>query len=151
MVTKDSQLRRVIQNRNMWLHMVTEYKDYLASTGGTPNCHQGDGNDSGLEVLQKYRSKAASLVSDAEDSGYSDELPEEHSDNTTVASLACISDALAWAGLARDSSFAASSKQLPTFPEGMENIAHVQVLVTGSLHLVGGALKVLDPELNDRV
>ncbi|XP_045702287.1 folylpolyglutamate synthase, mitochondrial isoform X2 [Phyllostomus hastatus] len=80
--------------------------------------------------------------------------PHTHSTSSLVFS--CISHALQWISQGRDPVF-----QTPSPPQGL--LAHpvaasgarvlheataVHVLVTGSLHLVGGALKLLEPSLS---
>lgn len=66
----------------------------------------------------------------------------------------CIVSALQWISQGRDTVLAtAGSPYLPVQPsvmakaEPLRKAAQVSVLVTGSLHLVGGALKYLDPSL----
>lgn len=80
--------------------------------------------------------------------------PHTHSTSSLVFS--CISHALQWISQGRDSVF-----QSPGPPQGLlahpvaasgarvlREAAAVHVLVTGSLHLVGGALKLLEPSLS---
>ncbi|XP_054544625.1 folylpolyglutamate synthase, mitochondrial isoform X2 [Talpa occidentalis] len=80
--------------------------------------------------------------------------PHPHSTNSLVFS--CISHALQWISQGRDPVF-----QPPGPPRGLlshpvadsgasvlREAAAIQVLVTGSLHLVGGVLKLLEPSLS---
>ncbi|XP_063792711.1 folylpolyglutamate synthase, mitochondrial isoform X1 [Pseudophryne corroboree] len=67
----------------------------------------------------------------------------------------CISHALQWATQGRDPDFPCLDTNLlhhhnPVASSGsilLREAAHIQVLITGSLHLVGGALKLLDQSL----
>ncbi|XP_038046868.1 folylpolyglutamate synthase, mitochondrial-like isoform X2 [Patiria miniata] len=65
---------------------------------------------------------------------------------TVTAVLPSISDALQWARSWAD------KEQCPTgaAKDAAPQKPHVQVLICGSLHLVGGVIKVLDPELVNR-
>ncbi|XP_071947427.1 folylpolyglutamate synthase, mitochondrial-like [Antedon mediterranea] len=58
----------------------------------------------------------------------------------------CISSAMWWLVGIKDSKLK-PLQDSPAVPIKLENAVHVQVLVTGSLHLVGGAVKLLDPNL----
>ncbi|XP_056396424.1 folylpolyglutamate synthase, mitochondrial isoform X2 [Hyla sarda] len=66
----------------------------------------------------------------------------------------CISHALQWATQGRDPDFPCLDTNLfhhhPVASSGsvlLREAAHIQILITGSLHLVGGALKLLDQSL----
>lgn len=68
----------------------------------------------------------------------------------------CISHALQWATQGRDPDFAGLDTNLlhhhPVASSGsvlLREAAHIQILITGSLHLVGGALKLLDQSLTE--
>ncbi|KAM9206790.1 folylpolyglutamate synthase, mitochondrial isoform 1-T1 [Dugong dugon] len=80
--------------------------------------------------------------------------PHGHSTNSRIFS--CISHALQWISQGRDPNF-----QPPSAPRGhltqpvagsgssvLQEAAAIHVLVTGSLHLVGGVLKLLEPSLS---
>lgn len=71
----------------------------------------------------------------------------------------CILSALQWITQGRDSVLPALNTRRGSFPHQtqagvmakdapLREAAHISVLITGSLHLVGGALKHLDPALN---
>lgn len=53
-------------------------------------------------------------------------------------------------GKDRDFPIAPNYESTAELPASLKNANHIQVLCTGSLHLVGGALQLLDPELNSR-
>lgn len=62
----------------------------------------------------------------------------------------CIHDALKWLSCGREAMLQGDLLQPPAFPppRKLEEASQVQILVTGSLHLVGGALSILDPGLS---
>ncbi|XP_006892590.1 PREDICTED: folylpolyglutamate synthase, mitochondrial isoform X2 [Elephantulus edwardii] len=80
--------------------------------------------------------------------------PHPHSTSSLIFS--CISHALQWISQGRDPIFQSPSpsRGLLTHPVAdsgasvLREAAAVHVLVTGSLHLVGGVLKLLDPSLS---
>ncbi|XP_070286703.1 folylpolyglutamate synthase, mitochondrial isoform X1 [Myotis yumanensis] len=81
-------------------------------------------------------------------------LPHTHGTSSLVFS--CISHALQWITQGRDPVFQtpSSPRDLPAHPVAnsgasvLREAAAIHVLVTGSLHLVGGVLKLLDPSLS---
>uniref|UniRef100_A0A8C7TS25 Folylpolyglutamate synthase n=1 Tax=Oncorhynchus mykiss TaxID=8022 RepID=A0A8C7TS25_ONCMY len=83
-----------------------------------------------------------------------DRLPLLAKTRTHTMVFPCILSALQWISQGRDAVLAtAGSPYLPAQPsvtakaEPLREAAQVSVLVTGSLHLVGGVLKYLDPSL----
>ncbi|XP_051835999.1 folylpolyglutamate synthase, mitochondrial isoform X2 [Antechinus flavipes] len=76
--------------------------------------------------------------------------------NTNSLVFSCISHALQWISQGRDPHFRPSSppRGLHSHPVAssgavlLKEASSIQVLVTGSLHLVGGVLKLLDPTLS---
>ncbi|XP_056668433.1 folylpolyglutamate synthase, mitochondrial isoform X2 [Monodelphis domestica] len=76
--------------------------------------------------------------------------------NTSSLVFSCISHALQWISQGRDPHFQPSSlpRGLHSHPVAstgavlLKEASSIQVLVTGSLHLVGGVLKLLDPSLS---
>ncbi|XP_031810552.1 folylpolyglutamate synthase, mitochondrial isoform X3 [Sarcophilus harrisii] len=76
--------------------------------------------------------------------------------NTNSLVFSCISHALQWISQGRDPHFRPSSSPRglhshPVASSGavlLKEASSIQVLVTGSLHLVGGVLKLLDPTLS---
>lgn len=58
----------------------------------------------------------------------------------------CIYDALVWAAHGQDDAFAGKLVENQLFTA---DIRHVQILITGSLHLVGGVLGLIAPHMND--
>lgn len=79
-------------------------------------------------------------------------VAERHGDTLVFP---CILSALQWISQGRDSVLADANKHtIPVKPSinakaaPLREAQNIQVLITGSLHLVGGALKHLDPALN---
>ena len=65
----------------------------------------------------------------------------------------CIADSLIWVSQGRDSrllSADGSDVSIQGLPECLKTADHVQVLCTGSLHLVGDILSLLDPCICDK-
>lgn len=83
-------------------------------------------------------------------------LHPPHSASTDSLVFSCISHALQWISQGRDPIFQPPSPPRsllshPTASSGasiLREAAAVHVLVTGSLHLVGGVLKLLEPSLS---
>lgn len=70
---------------------------------------------------------------------------------TKTAAFDCIAHALHWATggrQAQPSSQVLSPPPSPTFPTSLGEATHIQVLVTGSLHLVGGVMGLLGAEVD---
>ncbi|PIK48848.1 putative folylpolyglutamate synthase, mitochondrial-like isoform X2 [Apostichopus japonicus] len=65
--------------------------------------------------------------------------------HTKCVWMPSISTALSWAACGKDPSLEPSSDT--DYPEIVEGADRIQVLVTGSLYLVGGVLQLIDPEL----
>ena len=54
-------------------------------------------------------------------------------------------------GKERDFPIAPNRESTAELPNSIKNADHIQVLCTGSLHLIGGALQLLEPDLNNRL
>ena len=70
---------------------------------------------------------------------------------TKTVAFDCIAHALHWATGGRQalpSSQTLSPPPSPTFPTSLSEATHIQVLVTGSLHLVGGVMGLLGAEVD---
>lgn len=57
-----------------------------------------------------------------------------------------ISKTLSWATQGRDPSIADNIK-IPCLPNNLKDSDHIQILITGSLHLIGGVLTVINEEV----
>ena len=69
-------------------------------------------------------------------------------DEDHMATFSCLSQAIRWCSAGRDGSLPPPSPEVklpPTKPPILEvsEASHVQVLITGSLHLVGAAMNIL--------
>ena len=83
----------------------------------------------------------------------SEELEQEHviqnglDDGHYSSIFPCVAQALQWIANGQDPDIKSlPNKDLPV-PDVVAKATRVQVLVTGSLHLVGSAMKVLGPEI----
>lgn len=61
-----------------------------------------------------------------------------------IENFSCIYDALLWASNGRDPNL----KDVCDLPHQIQGADHIQVLVTGSIHLVGGTLGIVSDEYN---
>lgn len=59
-----------------------------------------------------------------------------------------IYQALYWSTQGKDKLIPSCTTPLPETPTSISDADHIQILVTGSLHLVGGVLRVLDVDLS---
>ncbi|XP_019643667.1 PREDICTED: folylpolyglutamate synthase, mitochondrial-like isoform X2 [Branchiostoma belcheri] len=74
---------------------------------------------------------------------------EEKLDSPKARVFPCISDALSWVQHGKDKELSRSNSTQCHPHSSLDEAVHIQVLITGSLHLIGGALKVLDPSMSD--
>ena len=58
-----------------------------------------------------------------------------------------ISEAIRWISYGKDAAIEKPDNLGPKVPDALAMAEHVQILVTGSLHLVGGVMKFLGPEI----
>ncbi len=68
-----------------------------------------------------------------------------------VFTFTSIQEAFTFISQGRDSDFpiAMSPSACQQLPQCLKEAQHIQVLCTGSLHLIGGTLRLLDPQLNE--
>ncbi|XP_035684942.1 folylpolyglutamate synthase, mitochondrial-like isoform X1 [Branchiostoma floridae] len=74
---------------------------------------------------------------------------EENANSAKARVFPCISDALSWIQHGKDKELSRSNSSQCHPHSSLDEAVHIQVLITGSLHLIGGALKVLDPTMSD--
>ncbi|CAH1786523.1 unnamed protein product [Owenia fusiformis] len=157
MVTKGTQLSRCIKNRNVWLELMNNYAKM--KTAGKNGIMQPN-----VDIAEEVPAKQIKLNSDsivANQNGLSygnnqsDSALEEKDplNDLSVKTLTfpCISDTLVWVSQGKDDTINSSSNNILTspIPQTLTSATHIQVLVTGSIHLVGGVLGVLDPDLTE--
>ena len=134
-VTVDSQNSRCVRHKNTWLQLLE-----------TASCDPHYGR----ENSPPKRSRTDS--SDFNSQHSSDMCTESHENSSTDASSAqtfnSIQDALKWATQGRDLNI--SQTYLPSGgdPELLKNADHIQILCTGSLHLIGGVIRIVDPNFD---
>lgn len=76
-------------------------------------------------------------------------LPSLHHNNDHILVFSCLKDAIYFISYNHDSNFK-NKTSIPntfTFPKSLTAAKHLSILVTGSLHLVGNVLSLIDPEL----
>ncbi len=71
--------------------------------------------------------------------------------NMPVFTFTSIQEAFTFLSQGRDTDFpvAISPSACQELPPCLKEAQHIQVLCTGSLHLIGGTLRLLDPQLNE--
>lgn len=67
--------------------------------------------------------------------------------NNIASCFPCVSSAFRWIARGRDANIGQPDLDAPETPEKLLNAKHTQVVVTGSLHLVGTVMKFLGPEI----
>ncbi|XP_002741781.1 folylpolyglutamate synthase, mitochondrial-like [Saccoglossus kowalevskii] len=171
--TTERQLKRCKKNRDMWqvlekesgfatLSSSSKAAPSASTTRFTDSAQLVDSSSNFTTANQKGFLKsrgATSKVSNMEglphpnygafQENCTDYKESDASDSYRTKSVTfdCIVDALQWAACAKDSHMSHPRPEDPTPPHSVLEADHIQVLVTGSLHLVGGVIKVLDPDI----
>ena len=106
--------------------------------------------DDHLAIDSERTSKSGANPASQTLNGHSS-VPDSPSDPPSHVSqhFPSISHALAWVTHGRDDLCTPPDDSLPAMPHWLKHSQHVQVLITGSFHLVGGVLTVIDPHMND--
>ncbi|XP_064649817.1 folylpolyglutamate synthase, mitochondrial-like isoform X2 [Lineus longissimus] len=138
MTTKDNQQLRCLKNKNAWVALLGD------SIQPHPHDAKQDKSDvdltldcvDGMDIKETMPSV-----------GGNSELKH---DTSCVEVFPSLSDSLHWIMQGVVSKETDSQQFLPFVPPSLNDADHIQVLVTGSLHLIGCALKLLDPKMNDR-
>lgn len=81
-------------------------------------------------------------------SGTNSTIQSDRSLHVPTVIFPCVSHALKWILQDRDDSIPDASTPVPELPSKLKNARHIQLLVTGSLHLVGNVLSIIDPGLS---
>ncbi len=80
-------------------------------------------------------------------------MTSSHLSGTSLESTECsavfpnISEAFRWIAAGKDTAIEKPNTNGPIVPSRLALAEHVQVVVTGSLHLVGGVMRFLGPEI----
>ncbi|KAG8447748.1 hypothetical protein GDO86_015020 [Hymenochirus boettgeri] len=134
-VTLENVLTKCLENQKKWNQLNEE-----------SSCMDPWGNSLPVEALIKDSPRGAPLLLTSS---------SERLLNCNSLVFPCISHALQWATQGRDLDFPCRDLNLlhhhPVAGSGsvlLREAAHIQILITGSLHLVGGALKLLDESLS---
>lgn len=175
--TRESSLKRCIQNRNAWLHLLNgedpasvtaEIDNSSNSQNAFPSSSRVN-SDGNLPKSSSMLCKANERISDDQchSNCASNPLPSFQCDGSiTVPSVIAdtICGALAFiAGGSKsgDKRFFAEGmceevSTVPLFIDGdvisqLSSATHIQLLCTGSLHLVGGVLALIEPEISSEL
>lgn len=155
-VNQDTVLKRSRCNRQAWDKLFTKYP---ANTAITPMLKTSSSSASvnSVSTHAQSDSDSQSHITLKQVNGYgamdcgSDSISQE----CVSANFPCIASALKWGtqilGLnsaVPSTSTAEADYTIRTLEAGNDH-HHVQVLVTGSLHLVGGVLELIAPDMNE--
>ena len=135
MVTTDAQLNKCEENRSSWLCLVN--KETAAATV------------SRLHAVNEAVSDSISLSSSPSSSSSSSASPSPSP--TPAHKFSSIYEAVQWASQGREehcsNGHIADTLTTTSIPDSLRDAVHIQILCTGSLHLVGGFLGLVDPNL----
>jgi len=139
-VTLDDQLRRCADNRSVWLDLVSS-----SHTMSDVNNHNS---------LTTVSVPVSSHLAAASTLQHAPKL-QNPSDNGPMPTMTfnCIADSLIWVSRGRDARLLngdGTDVSIQGLPECVKSADHVQVLCTGSLHLVGDILSLLDPHVCEK-
>ncbi|XP_063423974.1 folylpolyglutamate synthase, mitochondrial-like isoform X2 [Mytilus trossulus] len=124
---------------------------FLKMSRLTENCNNSNSSSDHVDNSQSHdnidqskqnNTASSSSCTDSQDLGTQKQL-STNCDNYFV-NFSCIYDALLWASHGRDQNL----KDPCNLPAQIQEADHVQVLVTGSIHLVGGVLGIVSDDYN---
>lgn len=116
-------------HRNVWLKLATACDDANETETGPSN------SQSPTNVAPAKKAKLSEA--DFESCGDS------------AFTFDCIQEALQWVSQGKDPHLPPLTYQQPSLPVHLQRSHHIQVLATGSLHLIGGIIKLIEPHFND--
>ena len=137
-VTLADQLHRCADNRSIWLDLLTSR---TTSDDNYPNSLYSASVPETTTTPSQLQHATKPLQS-----------PPSNGPMPTMT-FNCIADSLIWVSQGRDSRLLnedGSDVSIHGIPECLKSADHVQVLCTGSLHLVGDILSLLDPSICDK-
>jgi folylpolyglutamate synthase len=137
MTTKDSQHLRCMKNKNAWVTLQADSSCVKLQEPTQDNA----GIDLNLDCVDGIETSQTTPPDDCD--------LQKH-DTSYVEVFPSVSDSLQWILQGIVSKETDSEPYLAYVPPSLKDADHIQVLVVGSLHLIGCALKVLDPTMNDR-
>ena len=135
MVTNETQLKRCRENQAAWF-------DLLKVASHPADATQQHTNGLHKECIHSSGDKK----DDYRDNDSSDD--NDHSSGHTEL-FSSILEALHWITQGKDASLPQLIINLPS-AKLLQKADHIQVLCTGSLHLVGGVLALLEPDISDK-
>ena len=141
-VTLNDQLHRCADNRSVWLDLLS------TSSHATADINSHDFLTTASVPVTTHLSAAASALQQAAKLQHA-----FHNGPMPTMTFNCIADSLIWVSRGRDSRLLnedGTAVSIQGLPECLESADHVQVLCTGSLHLVGDILSLLDPCICDK-
>ena len=153
-VNQDTVLKRSRCNRQAWDKLFTKYP---ANTAITPMLKTSSASVSLVSTRAQSDSDSQSHIALRQVNGYGamDCGSDSISGECVSANFPCIASALKWGtqilGLnsaVPSTSTAEADYTIRTLEAGNDH-HHIQVLVTGSLHLVGGVLELIAPDMNE--
>ena len=146
-VTLDGQLRRCADNCSVWLDLLSDH-----CTADISHHHPLPSDTVAVPVTSHPTDDSSQLRR-------TPKLPPEPtksaSDNGPMPTMTfnCIADSLIWVSRGFDSRLlneGVTGVSIQGLPDCLKCADHVQVLCTGSLHLVGDILSLLDPFVCDK-
>ncbi|XP_071507083.1 folylpolyglutamate synthase, mitochondrial-like [Diadema antillarum] len=154
--TTERQMKRCNQNLVAFQTLLQQLQSKSSSPGtvsSTPTA-AGDSDHHNLHTVSDNPSRVimdhpSSTNSQSAEGIYSldSDSASKEVHQTKVVKLPSILDALQWAACGRDPVLSSPSNHDPTPSSHAIAANHIQVLVTGSIHLVGGVIRILDPNL----
>ncbi|CAH1272406.1 FPGS [Branchiostoma lanceolatum] len=171
-VTHETQLSRCTVEKTLWeeLHQQDAIQSEVPFQTRSPVDHHQSGDRLQVDYVEKACSTSNGPIKRVQvgasgsgpskfyctDStivaGNSKDLTSSSQENANSAKarvFPCISDALSWIQHGKDKQLSRSNSSQSHPHSSLDEAVHIQVLITGSLHLIGGALKVLDPTMSD--
>ena len=121
----EKQLSRAVSNRTVWQRLIDRKNAAMPDSLNEPSSSSSQSSDTEHSPRSVHKTKCPAFT------------------------FTCIKDALLWLNQGRDSNLGPASASGTDVPAVVARANHIQLFCTGSLHLVGGMLKILDPEMND--
>jgi len=140
-VTLDGQLRRCADNCSVWLDLITSD---INSHHSLPTVSLSSHVTAAASALQRAPKLSPTTPPSTQNPSDSGPMP--------TMTFNCIADSLIWVSRGQDSRLLnedSTEVSVHGLPDCLKSADHVQVLCTGSLHLVGDILSLLDPFICD--